>query len=128
MAARLKPTDPQRIVRALEVLDSTGRSLADWQRQPGQPVLAASETIRLLVLPAPTSHGAAIAQRFQRMLQDGALEEVRRLLALGLSAELPIMRALGSGAAGRPPRRAATAWRPRPPPPNGRPASTPNAR
>lgn len=95
MAARLKPTDPQRIVRALEVLDSTGRSLADWQRQPGQPVLAASETIRLLVLPAPTSHGAAIAERFQRMLQDGALEEVRRLLALGLSAELPIMRALG---------------------------------
>ena len=95
MAARLKPTDPQRIVRALEVLDSTGRSLADWQRQPGQPVLAAGETIPLLVLPPPGSHGAAIAQRFQRMLQDGALEEVRRLLALELSAELPIMRALG---------------------------------
>ena len=36
MAARLMPTDPQRIVRALEVLESTGRSLADWQRQPRQ--------------------------------------------------------------------------------------------
>jgi tRNA dimethylallyltransferase len=95
MAARLKPTDPQRIVRALEVLDSTGRSLAYWQRQPGQPVLEASETIPLLVLPPPATHGAAIGKRFQRMLQDGALEEVRRLLALGLSAELPIMRALG---------------------------------
>ena len=40
MAARLMPTDPQRIVRALEVLESTGRSLADWQRRPGKPVLA----------------------------------------------------------------------------------------
>ena len=95
MAARLKPSDPQRIVRALEVLDSTGRSLADWQRQPGRPGLAASEAIPLLVLPPPASHGAAISRRFQRMLADGALEEVRRLLALGLSAELPIMRALG---------------------------------
>ena len=45
------PTDPQRIVRALEVLDSTGRSLADWQRTPGQPVLLQDETVRLLVLP-----------------------------------------------------------------------------
>src|SRR5262245_22859546 len=95
MASRLKPTDPQRIVRALEVLDSTGRSLADWQCQPGQPVLEASETIPLLLLPPPASHAAAIAARIQRMLGEGALEEVRRLLALGLSPELPIMRALG---------------------------------
>ena len=95
MAARLKPSDPQRIVRALEVLDSTGRSLADWQRQPGQPVLEPSETIPLLLLPPRDSHAAAIATRFQRMLGEGALEEVRRLLALRLSPELPIMRALG---------------------------------
>jgi tRNA dimethylallyltransferase len=98
MAARLKPTDPQRIVRALEVLDSTGRSLADWQRQPGRPVLAAGETIPLLLLPPAASHAAAIAGRFQRMLGEGALEEVRRLLALGFSPELPIMRALGVAA------------------------------
>ena len=48
-AARLMPTDPQRIVRALEVLESTGRSLADWQRAPGRPVLLEHETVRLLV-------------------------------------------------------------------------------
>src|SRR5262245_7249501 len=96
MAGRLKPSDPQRIVRALEVLDSTGRSLADWQRQPGQPVLAASETIPLLLLPPPASHAAAaLATRLARRLGQGALEEVRRLLALGLPPELPIMRALG---------------------------------
>jgi len=95
MAARLKPTDPQRLVRALEVLDSTGRSLADWQRQPGQPVLAAAATLRLLLLPQTATHAEAIGRRFEDMLRRGALEEVKGLLALDLPRELPIMRALG---------------------------------
>jgi tRNA dimethylallyltransferase len=94
-AARLMPTDPQRIVRALEVLESTGRSLADWQREPGTPVLAEAETVRLLVLPERAGHGATIEARFDAMLAAGGMEEVRALLALGLSSELPIMRALG---------------------------------
>jgi tRNA dimethylallyltransferase len=94
-AARLMPTDPQRIVRALEVLDSTGRSLAEWQQTPGEPVLVERETVRLLVLPDRHTHAATIDARFDAMLAAGALEEVRRLLALGLSDELPIMRALG---------------------------------
>jgi tRNA dimethylallyltransferase len=95
MAARLMPTDTQRIVRALEILDSTGRSLADWQRQPGRPVLAENETVRLLLLPERQGHGAAIDARLDAMLAAGALEEVRALLAAGLSGELPIMRAHG---------------------------------
>jgi tRNA dimethylallyltransferase len=95
MSARLKPSDPQRIVRALEVLESTGRSLADWQRQPGRPVLPPAETLRVLLLPQPEGHAGAIAKRFESMLRQGALEEVRSLLALGLPRELPIMRALG---------------------------------
>jgi tRNA dimethylallyltransferase len=95
MAGRLMPTDTQRIVRALEVLDSTGRSLADWQRQPGRPALAEAETVRLLLLPDRESHGALIDARFDAMLAAGALAEVRALLALGLSTELPIMRAHG---------------------------------
>ena len=95
MAGRLMPTDPQRIVRALEVLESTGRSLAEWQRTPGEPVLAEGETVRLLVLPDRHTHAGAIEARFDAMLAAGALEEVRGLLALGLSDELPIMHALG---------------------------------
>ena len=95
MAARLMPTDPQRIVRALEVLDSTGRSLADWQREPARAVLAEAETERLLLLPPRESHGARIDARFDAMMAAGALEEVRRLRERGFSAELPIMRALG---------------------------------
>ena len=98
MAARLMPTDPQRIVRALEVLDGTGRSLADWQNQPGTPTLTESETVRLLALPERATQASTIDARFDAMLAAGALEEVRALLALGLSGELPIMRALGVAA------------------------------
>jgi tRNA dimethylallyltransferase len=95
MAARLMPTDPQRIVRALEVLESTGRSLAAWQREPGVPVLAEGETVRLLVMPDRDAVGPRIDARFDAMLAGGAVEEVRRLLECGFSDELPIMRALG---------------------------------
>jgi tRNA dimethylallyltransferase len=94
-AARLMPTDPQRIVRALEILESTGRSLADWQRSPGRPALTEADTVRFLLLPGRAGHGASIDARFDAMLAAGALDEVRALLELGLSAELPIMRAHG---------------------------------
>ena len=95
MAGRLMPTDRQRIVRALEVLESTGRSLAQWQREPGTPVLGEGETMRLLVVPDRQKQGQSIDARFDAMLAAGALEEVAALLGRGLSWELPIMRALG---------------------------------
>jgi tRNA dimethylallyltransferase len=94
-AARLMPTDPQRVVRALEVLESTGRSLSDWQKQPGEPVLREAETVRLLVLPERVTQGARIDTRFDAMIAAGVVEEVRALVALGYSPELPIMRAHG---------------------------------
>jgi tRNA dimethylallyltransferase len=94
-ASRLMPTDPQRIVRALEVLESTGRPLSYWQSQPGRPVLQEAETTRLLVLPERAMLAGRIEARFDAMVTGGALGEVAGLLALGLSPELPIMRALG---------------------------------
>lgn len=94
-AARLIPTDPQRIVRALEVLESTGRSLAEWQRTPGKPVLRETDATRLVVLPEREAMNQAIAARFDAMLRAGAADEVRSLLGLGLSPDLPAMRALG---------------------------------
>lgn len=94
-AARLMPTDPQRIVRALEVLESTGRSLRAWQQTPGQPVLSEAETERFVILPEREQIGPVIDARFDAMLRAGALEEVRTFMALGFSPELPVMRALG---------------------------------
>jgi tRNA dimethylallyltransferase len=94
-AARLAPADTQRITRALEVLDATGRSLTDWQRQPGVPLLDAATTERLVVSPPRDVLHARANQRFDLMMATGALDEVAQLAALNLSSELPIMRALG---------------------------------
>ena len=71
------------------------RALADWQREPGRPVLEETDTRRLLVLPDRAVLAGTIDARFDAMVAAGALEEVRALLALGFSDELPVMRALG---------------------------------
>lgn len=94
-AARLMPTDKQRIVRALEVLDSTGRTLAQWQQLPGTPVLREEETVRLVLVPERMQLMARIDQRFDAMLQSGVLDEVAAFARLGLSPELPAVRAHG---------------------------------
>jgi tRNA dimethylallyltransferase len=95
MAARLRPTDPQRVTRALEVLEATGRSLDHWQRQPGQPLLDPDNTDRLVVTMDREALYARCDRRFEVMLGTGALDEVRTLAALGLDAQLPAMRAIG---------------------------------
>jgi tRNA dimethylallyltransferase len=95
MAARLRPTDPQRLVRALEVLEATGRSLADWQQIPGEPLLSAETAIRLVVSPDRTELYRRCDTRFDAMLERGALEEVAALRALALDPTLPAMTALG---------------------------------
>ncbi len=94
MAARLKPSDAQRLTRALEVLDATGHSLAHWHRQPGMPAVAGA-TIRLVIRPDKTELRARCDARFDRMMADGALDEVRALEALRLDPALPALGALG---------------------------------
>ena len=94
MAARLRPTDPQRIVRALEVIDATGVSLAQWQGASAIPVLPQG-VLKLVVAPEREPLYAAIDARFESMMGEGALEEVTALLALGLDPSLPAMRAHG---------------------------------
>jgi tRNA dimethylallyltransferase len=95
MAARLKASDPQRVVRALEVIDATGVSLAEWQGTEGTPLLKSDETLKLVVAPERAPLYAAIDARFDRMIAGGAIEEVRALMALHLDPGLPAMRAHG---------------------------------
>ena len=95
MAERLAPGDTQRIVRALEVIDTSGVSLLEWQQSPREPVLREADTIRLVVSPAREELYRRIERRFEAMMGDGALDEVSRLAALGLDPTLPIMNALG---------------------------------
>ncbi len=95
MASRLRPSDPQRIARALEVLDATGRSLADWQRQPGEPLLDPETCERVVIMPPRAEIYARADARFDAMVAAGALGEVRALAARKLDPSLPAMRALG---------------------------------
>lgn len=94
MAARLDPGDSQRLIRAWEVLEATGRSLADWQDGGGAP-LAPYRFARIVLQPPREALFAACDGRFRRMLEAGALDEVRALVALGLDPALPVMKALG---------------------------------
>jgi tRNA dimethylallyltransferase len=92
-AARLRPSDSQRLARAHEVATGTGQGLAHWQRQVAAPPALRFSAI---VLDPPVAElRAAIATRFHSMLEAGALEEVRALLARGLDPALPLLRAHG---------------------------------
>jgi len=92
-AARLNPADSQRIARAWEVWRSTGIGLAAWQQR--RLPAAAWDFTAILLHPPREDLRAAIASRFAAMVRDGAVEEVRALLALGLDPSLPAMRAHG---------------------------------
>ena len=93
-AARLPPGDAQRIQRALEVFELTGRPLSGFHGQQRTPGLA----LPLLAL-EPMDRAwlhARIAQRFDAMLAAGLIDEVRALRARGdLSPETPAMRCVG---------------------------------
>ena len=95
MAARLAAGDTQRIVRALEVFDSSGVSIADWQRQDRVPVLAEADTVRIMIEPERAELCRRIDSRFAAMLAAGALDEVIHLKSLNLDPALPVMRAHG---------------------------------
>lgn len=95
-AARIGPTDPQRIARALEVLEATGRPLSDWQRaEAGAADTEGLAFLTLLLLPPRPALYATIDARFVAMVQEGGLAEVRALAARGLDPALPAMKALG---------------------------------
>jgi tRNA dimethylallyltransferase len=95
-AERIGPNDAQRIQRALEVIELTGRPLSEQQRG-GSGERFPWRVLKLALVPqdrAPLHE--RIAQRFDTMLRDGFLDEVRALRARGdLHADLPAIRAVG---------------------------------
>jgi tRNA dimethylallyltransferase len=95
-AARIRPNDRQRIQRALEVIERTGRPLSA-QLAENLRGATRSEFLRLVLAPADRAAlGLRIAERFDAMLRQGLLDEVRALRARGdLHAELPAMRLIG---------------------------------
>lgn len=94
-AVMLKPSDGQRIARALEVLEASGRSIRDWQAEQGQSLIDAGSARKLVIQPNREALRARIASRFDAMVANGACEEVRNLMRLNLDAALPAMKAIG---------------------------------
>ncbi|WP_114238313.1 tRNA (adenosine(37)-N6)-dimethylallyltransferase MiaA [Dyella sp. C9] len=96
-AARIGPNDAQRIQRALEVIELTGRPLSEQQQQGGLGQRFPWRVLKLALLPADRAPlHARIAQRFDTMIADGLLDEVRALRERGdLYADLPAIRAVG---------------------------------
>jgi tRNA dimethylallyltransferase len=102
-ALRLRATDTTRIARALEVVRSTGRSIANWQEERTGGIADEVSLSPLVMMPSSATLAASINARFEAMIDAGAMEEVEALLARGLDAALPAMRAIG--------RRELSAWR-----------------
>jgi tRNA dimethylallyltransferase len=95
-AARLRPSDRQRLLRALEVFYAAGRSLTSYQNQRAAPMLGPGEWRGLFLAPDREELKRRIETRFSTMLANGALQEVARLGERGLDPALPIMRAHGA--------------------------------
>ena len=95
MAGRLAVRDVQRVTRALEVIEGSGRSLAEWQRTAGEPLVDPETADRRLVVRPREELHRRCDLRFDLMMKAGALDEVRALLQLGLPPDCLAMRALG---------------------------------
>jgi tRNA dimethylallyltransferase len=94
-AARLRPSDRQRVLRALEVVAATGRPLVEFHGARVAPALPSEAWAGLFLAPEREALNARIATRFDEMLSDGALGEVAALAARRLDPALPAMRAHG---------------------------------
>jgi tRNA dimethylallyltransferase len=94
-ATQLKPGDSARVARALEVLDATGRSLAEWHREGLPPLVDPSSAVKVFLAPERDELRRRIDARFDAMIAAGALDEVRALMARNLDPLLPAMKAHG---------------------------------
>ena len=94
-AARLNPADTSRIARALEVVRSTGEPLSYWQQQREGGIIDTVDLRPLILLPPRPWLYQRCDQRFAAMIEQGAVDEVQRLLARALDPNLPVMRAIG---------------------------------
>ena len=95
-AQRIHPNDPQRVQRALEVFEITGKSMTQLQQENQAEVLP-WDSYKIII--APDSRDflrERIAIRFKQMIEQGFIEEVKDLFARGdLNLSLPSMRAVG---------------------------------
>ncbi len=95
-ANKIHPNDPQRVQRALEVYQISGKSMTQLQKE-NQAEALDCEVYKIIV--APESRELLrerIAARFNNMINEGFIEEVEKLFARGdLDLSMPSIRAVG---------------------------------
>jgi len=94
-AARLRPADRQRILRALEVVVATGQSITRFQGHGGEKVVDPLSARCIVIEPERPLLHARINVRFARMVEEGAVEEVKSLISLNVPSQYPAMKAIG---------------------------------
>lgn len=94
-ASRIEGNDTVRIARALEVYDATGRTISDWHKEEQPPILKAGTWQGFGLMPPREAVYAKIEARFNAMVTNGGLDEIRALYARNLPDDLPAMKALG---------------------------------
>lgn len=94
-AAILSPNDDSRIKRALEVNRSTGKTITEWRRLREGGIGSDVDLHPLILLPPRDWLHERCDRRFEIMMEQGAIEEVRALLALDLPPDAPVLRAIG---------------------------------
>lgn len=93
-SARVLGDDPQRLLRIVSVHMETGRALSEWQAQT-RPIILPRFCCRAVLLPERETLYARINARFGAMVENGGLEEAKRVFAKGYDASLPMMKAIG---------------------------------
>lgn len=94
-ASRITDADKQRLTRAMEVFEATGRPLGDWLAGGNRPVLDGVRYATIVIEPPRETLYASINRRFETMVDLGAVDEVQGFLKLGLDPALPAMKAVG---------------------------------
>jgi len=95
-AASLDRANPVRILRAWEVLEATGKGLAAWRRETAPALLPPGETVAFALTPPRDWLYARCDARLDAMVAGGVLDEVARVMALGLDPALPAMKTVGA--------------------------------
>ena len=94
-AKKVNPNDTTRVRRALEIFEDTGTSIAEWFEKPMIKPLEEAEFKVVLLLPKLSGLEEKCSKRFDVMIENGALEEVEKLLSKNIANDMPVMKAIG---------------------------------